>query len=115
MKWVWCGITFIASNFSLSSCTLFSPIRVSPVSKAVIIFVAETVFVANRSLISLGFLPENPAAALILLLMFAMFSIMKLISAIRVQGNPLSIRFQQVCFLRAYNSEYHYQVGNLNK
>src|SRR5690606_26979795 len=112
---VWCGITFSASNFSLSSCTLFSPISVSPVSKAVIIFVAETVFVANRSLISLGFLPENSAAALILLLMLAMFSIMKLISVIRVQGNLLSTRFRQVCFLGVYSSECHYQVGNLNK
>src|SRR5690554_6915161 len=110
MKWVWCGITFIASNFSLSSCTLFSPIRVSPVSKAVIIFVAETVFVANRSLISLGLLHENPAADLILLLMFAMFSIMKLISAIRVQGNPLSIRFQQVDFSKVCSSDHLFQV-----
>src|SRR5690554_4072243 len=115
MKWVWCEITFSVSNFSLISCTLFSPIRVSPVSKAVIIFEAETVFVANRSLISLGFLPENSAAALILPLRLAMFSIMKLISAIRVQDNPLSTRFRQVCFLGVYSSEHHYQVGNWNK
>ena len=115
MKWVWCGITFSASNFSLSSCTLFSQISVSPVSKALIIFVVETVLVANRSLISVEFLPENSAAALILPLMVAMFSIMKLISAIRVLDNLFSIRFRQVDFSKVCSSEHLFQVDSWSK
>ena len=47
-------MSFNSSNFSLISCTLFSPISVCPVLKAIFIFSGETVLVAKSNFTSRG-------------------------------------------------------------